>query len=150
MSSVCFKNIVIGSIQKKDITTTTSANPVSASEVEQALTFIRSHAAMTVPPLITSRLRQSKLFVAGIGGVHYYGVPEMIGVRKESYTRDDVAQALREWTDKPDEAFDSEFADARLTNLILVLGYMDVMDIKEVYPLKINQADGLFAAREFW
>ncbi|MCJ2166099.1 MULTISPECIES: hypothetical protein [unclassified Pseudodesulfovibrio] len=150
MSSVSFKNIVIGSIQKKDVTTTTSPNPVSAGQVEQALTFIRSHAAVTVPPLITSRLHQSNLFVAGIGGVHYYGVPEMMGVRKESYTRDDVARALQEWTDKPDADFNSEFADARLTNLILVLGYMDALDIKEVYPLKINQADGLFAAREFW
>ena len=36
-----------------------------------------------------------------------------------------------------------------LTNLILVLGYMDALGITEVHPLKVNQADGLLTAREF-
>jgi exopolyphosphatase/guanosine-5'-triphosphate,3'-diphosphate pyrophosphatase len=61
-----------------------------------------------------------------------------------------VARALKKWTGRPDAAFESEFAESRLTNLIMVLGYMDALGIKKIRPLKINQADGLFAAREFW
>lgn len=150
VASVSFKNLVIQNILKKDIATTSSPNPLCVGEVELALQLIRSHAAMAVPPLITARLQHSNLYVAGIGGVHYYSIPEVMGSRKDAFTREDVARTLKEWTGKKDEDFNSEFADTRLTNLILVLGYMEALGIKEVHPLKINQADGLFAAREFW
>nr|WP_321513917.1 hypothetical protein [uncultured Pseudodesulfovibrio sp.] len=150
MSSVSFKNVVISTIQGKDITTTTSPNPVSPEEAASALTNIKTHAATSVPPLITSRLRHSNMIIAGIGGVHYFGIPEQIGRRDSVYTRDDVAKALEKWTGKNDEDFDSEFAATRLTNLILVLGYMDALGIKEVHPLVINQSNGLLAAPEFW
>jgi len=150
LSSVSFKKMVIGSIQHKDTETTKSPNPIQPSEVEEALAFDRSHATMTVPAPIVSRLRHSDIFVAGVGGVHYYAIPEMLGERKASYTRDEVAAALKRWTGKKDADFNSEYADTRLTNLILVLGYMDVLGIKEIHPLKINQANGMFAAREFW
>lgn len=150
MASIPFKNVVIESIQKKSIATTASPNPVSPAEVEQALAFIRSHAAMTVPLPVSSRICRQDMVVAGIGGVHFYSVPEVLGVKARPYTRKEVAEALVKWTGRPDEDFDSEYAETRLTNLILVLGYMDALGIKEVRPLKINQADGLFAAREFW
>ena len=150
MASVAFKNVVIETIQRKSLTDTVSPNPVNAGEVEQALAYIQSHAAMTVPLYIANRLSRSDLVVAGIGGVHYYSVPEVLGGRKDVYTREEVADALKKWTGKSDKDFESEYADCRLTNLILVLGYMDALGIKEVRPLKINQADGLFAAREFW
>lgn len=150
MASVAFKNVVIQTIQRKDINTTVSPNPVSPGEVEQALAYIQAHAAMTVPLYIANRLARPGLTVAGIGGVHYYSVPEVLGGRKETYTRDEVAEALKKWTGRPDKDFKSEYAESRLTNLILVLGYMDALGIEEVRPLKINQADGLFAAREFW
>jgi exopolyphosphatase/guanosine-5'-triphosphate,3'-diphosphate pyrophosphatase len=150
MASIAFKNVVIHNIQHKDINTTASPNPVSADEAKQALAYIQAHAAMTVPLYIANRVSQPGLTVAGIGGVHYYSVPEVLGGRKETYTRDEVAEALKRWTGKPDKAFESEFAKSRLTNLILVLGYMDALGVKEIRPLKINQADGLFAAREFW
>lgn len=150
MASVSFKNVVIGTIQGKNIATVSSPNPVNADEVASALTNIKTHAATSIPPLITSRLRHSNMIVAGIGGVHYYGIPEQIGRRDKVFTRDDVAKALEKWTGKNDEDFESEFAATRLTNLILVLGYMDTLGIKEVHPLVINQSDGLLAAPEFW
>ncbi|NDV19521.1 hypothetical protein GO013_08830 [Pseudodesulfovibrio sp. JC047] len=150
MASVSFKNVVIGTIQGKDISMVSTPNPVNAKEVQLALAHIKTHATTSVPPLIISRLRHSNMLVAGIGGVHYYGIPELIGKRDTVFTRDDVATALTHWTNKQDAAFDSDFADTRLTNLILVLGYMDALGIDEVHPLIINQSDGLLAAPEFW
>lgn len=150
MGAVPFKNAVIETIQNKELTSTTSPNPLSSDEAIQALVYIKAHAAVSVPPLLKTKLINNDMTVVGIGGVHYYAVPELLGGRKASYTRDEVAHALKLWTDKPDEAFESEFAATRLTSLILVLGYMDALHIKEIRPLKINQADGLLSAREFW
>ncbi|MBG0790806.1 MAG: hypothetical protein H0S80_09940 [Desulfovibrionaceae bacterium] len=150
MASVTFKNTVIEVIQKKDPLTTPSPNPMCAEEVRQALSYIKAHAQVSVPMTIKSKIRNGNVIVAGIGGVHYYSIPEVMGGRKPFYTRDDVANCLKEWTGRKDSDFDSEFASTRFTNLILVLGYMDALGITEVHPLKINEADGLLAAREFW
>lgn len=150
MASVTFKNVVIGAIQEKDINTVRSPNPVSESEVRRALDYARSYALMNVPTPLISRIKGTNMLVAGIGGVHYYSIPETLGGREEVYTREQVEEALKKWTDKPDEAFNSEYAATRLTNLILVLGYMQALQLDEVHPLKINEADGLLAAPEFW
>jgi len=150
MASVSFKNVVIDVIQGKNASTVTTPNPVSAGEVKRALDYVQSYAEMNVPPQIMARIQEGKVHVAGIGGVHYYSIPETLGRRNSSYTREEVEQALKEWTGKPDEAFDSEYANTRLTNLILVLGYMKAFNLDTVFPLKINEADGLLAAPEFW
>lgn len=150
MASVPFKNAVIEIIQKKNPETTLTPNPVSQIEVKQALAYIKAHAQVSVPSTLKSKIRNGNVIVAGIGGVHYYSIPEVLGEQKPVYTRDEVAKALEEWTGKIDADFDSEYACCRLTNLILVLGYMETLGITEIHPLIINQADGLLTAREFW
>lgn len=150
MASVSFKNAVVELIQNKNPETTNTPNPVSAAEVKAARLYIKAHAKVAVPTVFKSKIHNSNVIVAGIGGVHYYSIPEVIGERKPVFTRDEVAKTLKEWTGKPDKNFESEYAATRLTNLILVLGYMDALGITEVHPLKVNQADGLLTAREFW
>ena len=150
MASVPFKNAVIEIIQKKNPETTLSPNPVNRIEVKQALAYIKTHAQVSVPNTLKSKIRNGNVIVAGIGGVHYYSVPEVLGKHTPVYTRDEVATALEKWTGKLDADFNSEYACCRLTNLILVLGYMETLGITEIHPLIINQADGLLTAREFW
>jgi exopolyphosphatase/guanosine-5'-triphosphate,3'-diphosphate pyrophosphatase len=150
MASVTFKNAVIEIIQKKNPDTTTTPNPVSPQEVNQALAYIKAHAMVAVPTVLKAKIRSGNMLVAGIGGVHYYSIPEVMGDRKPSFTREEVEATLKKWTGRPDEDFDSEYAATRFTNLILVLGYMDALGITEVHPLKINQAHGLLTTREFW
>lgn len=150
MASVSFKNVVVGMIQKKDINMTSSPNPMSKEEVAQALNYAQSYAEMNVPPPLMARIRNSKMTVAGIGGVHYYSIPETLGGREKTYSREEVEKALEKWTGKFDEDFNSEYADTRLTNLILVLGYMNALNFDTIHPLKVNEADGLLAVPEFW
>jgi exopolyphosphatase/guanosine-5'-triphosphate,3'-diphosphate pyrophosphatase len=150
MSSISFKNIVINIIQDKDANIISSPNPMNEIEVEHALHYVQSYAQMHIPQLIKSKIKNSEIGIVGIGGVHYYSIPETIGKRRNSYSRDEVEKALKEWTNKPDEAFKTEYSKTRLTNLILVLGYMKALNINTIYPLKINEADGLLAVPEFW
>lgn len=150
LASVTFKNAVIEMIQGLDIKSVHSPNPMSEDEVRRALEYAQSYALMSVPPELAGRIKSGIMHVYGIGGVHYYAVPELVGQRKSSYTRAEVEQAVSRWTGKADEAFESEYASSRLTNLILVLGYMNALDIDTVMPLKIDQTDGLLVTREFW
>lgn len=150
MASISFKNVIIDTIQERDVNTVKSPNPISAADVKRALDYAQSYALMNVPPPLISSIKSAQMFVIGIGGVHYYSIPETLGGRTKVYTRQEVEHALAKWTDKPDKAFDSEYAATRLTNLILVLGYMKALHLDEVHPLNINEADGLLTAPEFW
>lgn len=150
MASVSFKNAVVSSIQGKDISATDSPNPMSATDVHRALDFVETHALINVNPALASRLRGGTMTVVGIGGVHYYAVPELLGERTPTYSRQEVKAALERWIGKEDAAFKSEFAATRLTNLILILGYMNALDIANVAPLNVNQTDGLLVSPEFW
>lgn len=150
MASVSFKNIIIKAIQHKDIDTTHSPNPISQAETENALLYAQNYAEAHVAHDITNRIHEGDLTIVGIGGVHYYAIPALTGTEGEPYTRTDVQNAVKRWTGLPDEAFDSEYADTRFSNLILVLGYMNALGIDQVTPLKVNRADGLLLAPEFW
>lgn len=150
MASVPFKNEVITTIQGHDINLINSPNPLSISDIHHCLEYVQTHALLNVNPELASRLRSGTMQVIGIGGVHYFAVPELLGGRNESYTRTEVKAALEEWAGKPDDAFKSEFASTRLTNLILVLGYMNALDIDTIFPLKVNQTEGLLISPEFW
>jgi len=150
MAAVSFKNTIISTIQGKDINTVSTPNPMSTTEVQHALEYVESYARMSVPAHLAIRIKRGTMNVFGIGGVHYYAIPELIGDRNTSYSRDEVKTALKKWTGKTDADFKSEYASTRLSSLILVLGYMSALDIDHVAPLKINQADGLLVTPEFW
>ena len=150
LASVSFKNTMIQLIQGRDINVVSSPNPISAEQVRAGLRYVRSLAEMDVPRPLADRVRQGDMNVIGIGGVHYYSIPETLGEKPAPFTRAQVAAALEKWTDQPDKAFASEYADTRLTNLILVLGYMDALNITTVTPLKINEAHGLLVSPEYW
>jgi len=150
LASVTFKNEVIRLVKGKDIATVASPNPLDEVQVDDALRFAVSHVNSHVPPELADRLRNGLMTVIGIGGVHYHSIPETMGTPPQPFTREQVEEAMRRWTNQPDEAFASPYAATRLTNLILALGYMQAMDIRTVTPLATNEAHGLLVCPEYW
>lgn len=150
MASVTFKNSVIETIQGENINLVTTPNPMSQQDIDSALEYVETHALMNVLPQLGSRIRSGAMHVVGIGGVHYYALPELLGERKPVYSRAEAEAALAQWGGKSDEEFKTEYASTRLTNLILVIGYMRALDIDTVMPLKVNQTEGLLVSPEYW
>lgn len=149
-ASVSFKNTVIANIQGKNINAVSTPNPMSPDDTARALELATSHALINVSPDLASRFNAGTLRVVGIGGVHYYAVPELIGQRGKTYTKKQIETAITNWTGKPDPAFESDYASTRLTNLILVLGYMNALNVDVITPLKVNESLGLLVSPEFW
>lgn len=150
LASIPFKNLVVETVQGKNKAISPSPNPMSERDVRNALFYVGAHVAVNVPHTISHRLQHGGVQVVGIGGVHRFAVPELLGTDKNTYTRQEVAQAIARWTGKEDADFKSEYAESRLTSLILVQGYMDALDIESVDVVSINLADGLLVAPEFW
>lgn len=150
LASIPFKHVVISKILGMDPNVTSSPNPLDAEQVRRAVEYVEDYAVMNTNPKIIRRIKDGLVNVYGVGGVLYYAVPELIGDRAPSFSREEVEAAVEKWTGKPDEAFGSEYAPSRLTNLILVCGYMNALGIEKVSPLKVNQTHGLLVSPEFW
>jgi hypothetical protein len=49
-----------------------------------------------------------------------------------------------------DKEIGGRYADTEISNLILVLGFMEKLGIKEVIPVNVNLADVILIDPEFW
>jgi exopolyphosphatase/guanosine-5'-triphosphate,3'-diphosphate pyrophosphatase len=82
--------------------------------------------------------------VVGIGGVHYYSLRSQMNIKDERpYTRLMLSKALKARSLFSDRKIGGFYAQTDLTNLALVLGYMQAMKIASVYPVKANLTQGM-------
>lgn len=140
VASVGFRDMVISEVKKADPKKITTPNPLSSNQLDQAINLAKS-IATAMEQSFRSRLQQPETVVVGIGGVHWNSIRGQTKER-DVYSKSDVAAAIQERADKTDDFFASEYADTELTNLILVLGFMNELGIEEVRPLKVNLALG--------
>lgn len=151
IASVGFKNYVIETVQGKKLAETKTPNPVSLTEMEKAMSFIRSYARTTVPEDVKKKISEKKVRIVGIGPVHAISIPTQIDRTEEAeYTREEVRAALVNRLGMDDSRIGGDFADVQVTNLMLVLGFMEALDIQKVTPARINMADGLLVAEQLW
>lgn len=150
MASVSFKNAVIAIIQGREVASGVSPNPVSQTDAHRAIEYVQTYAQMNVTHELAKRIAKGDMTIIGIGGVHYYAIPEMLGERESYYTRRQIEDGYIKWIGKTDEEFDSKYAPTRLTDMLLVLGYMKALGIEEVSPLKVNLTQGLLVSPEYW
>ena len=148
VASVGFKNIIIKNIQEKELATSSTPNPISIQDGARAVEFAR-HLAWIVPTPISSKIGRGDTLVVGIGEVHYYSIRAQLGAEK-SYTRKAVHETLKNRLGLTDEQIDSKYASTEISNLALVSGYMEALDIDAVIPAKLNLADGLLLHAKYW
>jgi hypothetical protein len=71
------------------------------------------------------------------------------------YTLDGVRAAAKRAANMSDQDFrkaypTNKYPEYQATNLALVLGYMEGLQIKQVIPLEVNLADGLLVDATYW
>jgi exopolyphosphatase/guanosine-5'-triphosphate,3'-diphosphate pyrophosphatase len=147
VASVSFKNYVLESIQKKSVDET--PNPMSKGEKYLAVRDAGIYAKMTVNQDIQAKLKDANTQVLGIGGVHYYAVGKLINNEESTFTFSEVDAKLDERFAMSDEQIGGDYAATANTNLALVSGFMQSLNIPKVKYGKINLADGLLIAPEF-
>jgi exopolyphosphatase/guanosine-5'-triphosphate,3'-diphosphate pyrophosphatase len=133
-------------------------NPLSQDQITRAIELAR-RASNSVNPEIRKRLRHGHMRVVGLGGVHTESLANQAGLENDSpyklYTLAGVRAAAKRAANKRDEDFrkaypENKYPESQATNLALVLGYMEGLQIKEVIPLEVNVADGLLVDATFW
>lgn len=140
VASVGFKDLVIQQIKQQNPDKVKSPNPMTQTEVQSAILAARK-LARSVDRGIRETLLQPTTEVIGIGGVHWYSVRGRTGA-KDTFTQEDIRTALAKYVGKSDFDLNSNYAETEVTNLALVLGYMEELGVSAVHPMKVNLAVG--------
>ena len=145
MASISFKNQIIEKIQHR---TGKSPNPIGKRNLPDILTLAMA-AAADVPDDIKRRISREGTTVIGIGGVHNSSILKQTG-NISIYRQEDLAEALQKRLDLNDAEIGGQYADTDVSNLILVLGFMKKLDIREVRLADVNLTDGVLIDPVFW
>lgn len=142
LASVSFKNKLLKKFYKKK---RKSPNPLGKKTAVNSMSMARDYATKDARPLL-GQLKGHQ--VLGVGGVHYYSVRGQLG--KKKYNQTNLLKTLLKRAKLNDKKIDSKYAATDVTNLALVLGYMQALSINEVTPLKINMAHGVLTTESLW
>src|SRR5918993_684270 len=137
---------------------TQTVNPLSQEEMTRAIVLAKelSHA---VNLQIRERLRRSGMRIVGLGSVHTESLPMQAGLQTnlayKVYTLEAVREAAKRAANRSDQEFrnaypENKYPESQATNVALVLGYMEGLQIKEVIPLELTVADGLVVDETYW
>ncbi|MDA8791761.1 hypothetical protein N9N67_00875 [Bacteriovoracaceae bacterium] len=144
LASVPFKNYIIEKLHKDHIEYRITPNPMGWKISQKAFKKARRTARRKIKRKLKRKIKKGKVTVVGIGGVHNYSLMGQMGLKDQgSYTY----KQLRNWsvrnTFRTDKEIGGKYASTDASNLILVLGFMDALKVKEVVVEDVNLADGV-------
>lgn len=147
LASISFKKQLLEKIHRQT-DRRRSPNPIGSRNLNAALAMA-TKAAADVPEELRRYIDQTGTTVIGIGGVHNQSIRNQIG-KITAYSREDLIKALKERLDWDDARIGGPYADTDVSNLILVLGFMQKLDIKEVRLMDVNLTDGILIDPAYW
>lgn len=147
LASASFKKILIEKIQNRNSSSVTSPNPISPQEGIRALEFLKNY-AVRVPPVIRAKLTDPRTKVYGIGGVHSYSLADQLGM--PVYDLEAIRDVLNGSYNLSDHEIGGEYYETQISNLLLVAGFMQNLNISEVYSLDISMVNGVLVSDSYW
>jgi exopolyphosphatase/guanosine-5'-triphosphate,3'-diphosphate pyrophosphatase len=146
LASVSFKNKVISKYySKKFKKRNKSPNPLGKKTAVNSMNLAREHSNKTAKPML-GNLKDYQIF--GVGGVHYYSIRGQL--KDQVYDQRALLKTLLKRARLSDKQIASKYAATDVTNLALVLGFMQSLSIEKVTPLKINMAHGVLTTESLW
>lgn len=151
LAAVSFKDLVVDKIKNKPNSILFpnrlfSPNPLRFSQALQGKNLAKIAARKEIPDALKVKLKDPNLEIIGIGGVHYYSIKNQTKTQTDEFTLNQVESALYERAGLTDEQLGTDYAETEVTNISLVLGFMEELKIGKVKTAKINLADGLLAS----
>ncbi|MEZ4440451.1 MAG: hypothetical protein R3B72_15245 [Polyangiaceae bacterium] len=143
------RSYILTALQAKSGDAETSPNPMSEEQAEAARRHARSYAEAHVPSAIRDKLAEPGTVVIGLGALKYYGdrpaseVGASCNLQHLSVRVDDLLGL-------EDAAIGGAYAANQVSDRLLLLGFMEAMDVAEVILADADLTDGLLFERELW
>jgi len=147
-ASIPFRNYVIQNIQGRDLKNFTSPNPMTLDDMDEAEKHARM-LAKNVDQVFKERMKDADSQVYGIGSIFSRGIEPL--VIKNPFTAKDLREAVMPLAGKTDQELGGGgFVHILITNSLLVMGFMEELQIPNVEVVDVNIADGAFFLKQFW
>lgn len=147
-ASIPFKNAIIQEIKHEDIKAVSSPNPISTEEAQAALGYAQQ-AAQAANPFIKNKIKDANTQILAVGSLFNYGIKPL--VNNQPVTPNELHQAIEKFLNKPDQELPGgSLAEVAVSNPLLVLGYMQGLEIKKAEVLSVNNADGALTYPAYW
>lgn len=148
LASISFKNIVLESIQGQTKKSRKSPNPLGKDVSEKSIKLAQMYSALHVPESIKEKAKS--LRVIGIGGVHYHSIRNQVQIKDETYSSKQLRETLNKKLLYNDKQIGGAYAQTDITNLALILGFMQELGITDVTSLNVNMAHGILLYQGYW
>lgn len=145
LASVSFKETVLKNLYKGQ---KSSPNPIGKERSKKARVLARFFASANVSAEVKNYIKTARVF--GIGGVHYYSVRKQSLKKGHIYNQTQLRVALNKRSKLSDKQIGGKFASTDVTNIALVLGFMESLGMRKVETLKVNMSHGLFLDKASW
>ncbi|MDX9731904.1 MAG: hypothetical protein RBT63_09050 [Bdellovibrionales bacterium] len=140
LASVSFKNKVIQEVLKKDPAEVSSPNPLGA-KYHQAVPVSFKHAKQNVPDYFKKSGKNARWI--GIGGVLALSVQKQVRPEERSFSQSMLRETLKRRSALNDGDIASDYRATEITNLALVLGYMQALRIPKMETVEANLSQGV-------
>lgn len=140
LASVTFKNQILEVLQFKNPKSFSSPNPIGAQR-EAAMQLAKNHAYLNVPAFFKKEAAKSRWI--GVGGVLSMSVQKQTNKNSSEFTQNELDQALKQRVHLKDSEIDGDYKVSDISNLALVLGYMQALQIPKVETVQASLGQGL-------
>lgn len=145
--SGAFKDWIVEKLQCRN--RSSSPNPMSAEEINQAQTHARS-LSYWVDLSMREKIGRPETTLVGVGSVFARGIRKKLG-DKDRFWIEDLEKFVLALAGKNDEDLGGgDFAPWEGSNAILVLGIMQNLNLQKLEIANINNADGALIYKPFW
>jgi exopolyphosphatase/guanosine-5'-triphosphate,3'-diphosphate pyrophosphatase len=148
IASVSFKEKILKHILQRKPGQHSSPNPIGKENLKKAIEMAESFAG-DVPEEIKKAIRKPDTIILGIGGVHNESIKKQLKLRDE-YTREEIIKAVNSRIGLNDNEIGGYYADTEISNLILVLGFMEKLGVKRIRLVNVNLTDGILIDPSYW
>jgi exopolyphosphatase/guanosine-5'-triphosphate,3'-diphosphate pyrophosphatase len=146
LASISFKNHVLTAIQKR--ASGQSPNPIRKPHASLAIQYAYDYSNRLAS---TAKGFEIKKTVVGIGGVFGSSIRNQLRLsNSEPVTTTALEIEIPKLIQRTPKDLVGPFADTESTNLLLVLGLMKGLRIKEVLVFKANLTDGVLVTPEYY
>lgn len=142
LASVSFKNKIITKIQKKEIEKIRTPNPINMYQAAMAISLAKKEIEK-IPKFIREEIKNKKLKLVGIGGVHNNSIKDQLKLKENFYNIEMLEKGIKERLGMTDEQIGGDYASTDISNLLMVYSMMNEMRAERVDIVKITLAEAL-------
>jgi exopolyphosphatase / guanosine-5'-triphosphate,3'-diphosphate pyrophosphatase len=148
-ASIPFKNHIIKHIKNEDPNLVATPNPLNRTQLRDAGIFARQ-VSTKVDAVFRDKIKDPNTKIIGIGNIFAYGIYPLVG-KKNTFAMTDLHEKVQQLEGKSDQDVGGgPYANVGISNPILVLGFMQTLEIHQMDILNINNADGALIYSKFW